>query len=166
MCKNKTMLNFKIEKATETDVEQIIQLWIQLMQLHQTFGTSCFSGFEKFQQDYETLMQARIVTNDNAVLVAKADGKVVGFVTAEISTSVFSESNNEIMLCKVDDIMIDENFRRQKIGYALIDNLKDWAARFDAYSIELKVFANNKQGLLFYDALGFEETFKTMRLNY
>jgi ribosomal protein S18 acetylase RimI-like enzyme len=159
-------MNCKIEQATEADVPQIVQLWIELMKLHQTFGTLCFSGFEKFKTDFETLLQAKIMMNDDIVLVAKFDDKVVGFITAEITTTIFSDHNHEINLCKVDDIMVDEKYRRQKIGYALIDNLKDCAARFDAYSIELKVYAKNEKSQLFYAAIGFEETFKTLRLNF
>ena len=76
--------------------------------------------------------------------------------------------NNAIPIAKerityfIDDIVVDNNFRRKGIGKALYEYLLDIAKSDNVDSIELNVWAFNKSALKFYESLGM--TVKNMKL--
>ena len=80
-------------------------------------------------------------------VVALADGSVAGFAVA---SWLHLEAAAEI-----EGLVVDEKYRRQGIGSALIGTCMEWAAKSGASSMRLEVRASNAAALLLYQCHGF-----------
>lgn len=83
-----------------------------------------------------------------AVLVAEADGEVVGFVHA-------TATENEGAILR---LYVDPEHRREGHGRRLVEGVREEMAVHDVDRISAMVLAKNSIGNAFYEALGFEQT--------
>jgi len=62
----------------------------------------------------------------------------------------------------IDNVVVEEKFRRAGIGRALVEKAHEWAVAEGAESIELNVWEFNQEAIEFYRALGYEITSRKM----
>jgi len=62
----------------------------------------------------------------------------------------------------IDNVVVEEKFRRAGIGRALVEKAHEWAVAEGAESIELNVWEFNQEAIEFYRALGYETTSRKM----
>ena len=88
------------------------------------------------------------------VLVAEADGTVIGLATGQLIIST-AEGGPALL---VEDVMVASNWRGQGIGRGLIYKLAQWAVDHDAHRLQLLADRNNSAGLDFYRKIGWQAT--------
>jgi ribosomal-protein-alanine N-acetyltransferase len=100
------------------------------------------------RSDYERLVTVALEGSlIRCSLVAQCAGSVVGFAVASWLPQEAA--------AEVESLVVDENYRRQGIGSALIEACVAWAAGGGATSIRLEVRASNAAALALYHRHGF-----------
>lgn len=124
----------QIEKATLTDIHSIERL------LYYCVGDSAKREAREYLENENTL-----------TLLAKSNGKDVGFITVLISFDS----------CDLLDIAVDESYRRKGIGKALFEKMLELTK---VKSVILEVRESNTGARKFYERLSFKKI--SVRKNY
>jgi ribosomal protein S18 acetylase RimI-like enzyme len=111
---------------------------------------------EQVADAYLELMFRRCRLFDGSVLVAEADGAVVGFVTvwARYRSAEFDDDPGEQGF--VSDLVVSEGYRRRGIGRALLRAAEARARESGARTLRLSVKAGNAGARSLYASEGFE----------
>jgi ribosomal protein S18 acetylase RimI-like enzyme len=92
-----------------------------------------------------------------ALLVAEAQGKLVGFINVMLLRS----ANIPLMVPRqyavIDNLAVGESYRRYGIGRALMNRAEAWAKEKGAASMELNVYRFNQSAQKLYETIGYEE---------
>jgi GNAT superfamily N-acetyltransferase len=88
------------------------------------------------------------------VLVAEADGAVVGMATGQLVISTAEGG----AACVVEDVVVTAGWRGHGIGGWLIDQVAKWAAARGATRLQLVADRENQAALGFYDRHGWRRT--------
>ena len=93
-----------------------------------------------------------IASHDSVVLVAEADGGLVGFITAyqDLHSVRFGYR------AWVEDLAVDPESRSRGVGKRLLDAAKDWARERGATHLELDSADARKDAHRFYEREGAE----------
>jgi ribosomal protein S18 acetylase RimI-like enzyme len=91
---------------------------------------------------------------DAVILVAEAEGRVVGMCTVQLTASTARGG----LSAGIEDVVVDETVRGRGIGRALLAGAEAWARRRGAVRIALLADETNLPALDFYDRLGFTRT--------
>lgn len=124
----------QIEKATTADIHSVERL------LYYCVGDSAKREAGEYLENENTL-----------TLLAKSDGKDVGFITVLIFLDC----------CDLLDIAVDENYRRQGIGKALFEKMLELTK---VTTVTLEVRESNSGAREFYERLSFKKI--SVRKNY
>lgn len=96
-----------------------------------------------------------------ALFVADLEGLVIGFVTARIEPASAAVRWRWFQIetpqrpGSIGDLFVDEAYRRQGVGAALVATVRQWLRHAGATRIELTVLAQNPAGQAFWEAVGF-----------
>lgn len=144
------MSTVKISPLTKIDKGQIKRINQLIAQL--------FGGFNHSLS--ETYLD-RVMKNPNSKLFAAFyDGTMVGMVLVHIYTSLSRKA------AILDELVVDTQFKRQKIGREMIDAAKKWAVENNADCLECTTRVKNKPAIRFFSKLGFyDRNQKAFRLN-
>jgi ribosomal protein S18 acetylase RimI-like enzyme len=99
-------------------------------------------------------LQLMLATPQARVLVAEAEGKVIGMATGQLTIST-AEGGPALL---VEDVVVDVAWRGRGIGRRLLTELGDWAVAHNAHRLQLLADRNNATGLDFYRSLGWQVT--------
>lgn len=102
----------------------------------------------------EALVQKRLQELDckrEVIYVAEIDGKLVGYVHAEIYKLLYFESMVNIL-----GLAVSTEYRRQGIGRALMLQAESWAKKQGIRKIRLNSGGERKEAHEFYRAQGFD----------
>lgn len=91
---------------------------------------------------------------DAVILVAEAEGRVVGMCTVQLTASTARGG----LSAGIEDVVVDETVRGRGIGRALLAAAEAWARGRGAVRIALLADETNLPALDFYDRLGFTRT--------
>jgi RimJ/RimL family protein N-acetyltransferase len=86
---------------------------------------------------------------DGLVLVAEADGEVVGNVLVSVDRNVVSAHIGTLSICVADE------WRDVGIGSALVRAAVDWARERGLLKVALGVFPDNERAIAVYERAGF-----------
>jgi [ribosomal protein S18]-alanine N-acetyltransferase len=84
-------------------------------------------------------------------IVAEEAGARIGYAVAQL---LLDGVDN---LCELEFLLVDENYRRQGVGRALLAAIRAWASGQGALRLVLEVRAGNAAARRLYRAEGFEE---------
>jgi ribosomal protein S18 acetylase RimI-like enzyme len=91
-------------------------------------------------------------TRPENVLVAEADGRVIGYGKIEHPTPLPSSAH----VWHVTGLAVDPGFEGRGAGRALMEALMDLARQHGGRRMTLRVFASNERAQRLYERLGFE----------
>jgi GNAT superfamily N-acetyltransferase len=91
-----------------------------------------------------------IAADDAAVLVADADGALVGICTAYLDLNSVRFGKR----CWIEDLAVDPGWRSQGIGGAMLDAAREWAKAAGATHLELDTGLARGDAQRFYERQG------------
>ncbi|MCS6783646.1 MAG: GNAT family N-acetyltransferase [Candidatus Caldarchaeum sp.] len=137
-------------KASEKDIDRLIELNIRLKRLNEEFDP-LFKLREDIVEKSREYFQRALNSPDSVVVVAEDGGRVVGFIKADVVERLFYEPKIEGNI--VEFYLLPE-YRRKKLGAAMLDYvIKLLKERVDIITAEFP--ALNEIAVEFYSRLGF-----------
>ena len=94
-----------------------------------------------------------IGATDARVIVAEHEGQVIGWTSIEVFDHFYLDKCAEI-----SGFVVDERFRGQGVGHALMQEAERWTAAHGLDTLRLKTNVMRKDAHRFYEGLGFERT--------
>ncbi|TQF77759.1 GNAT family N-acetyltransferase [Elioraea sp. Yellowstone] len=91
---------------------------------------------------------------DAVILVAEAEGRVVGMCTVQLTASTARGG----LSAGIEDVVVDQVWRGRGVGRALLVAAEAWARGRGAVRLALLADETNLPALDFYDRLGFART--------
>ena len=145
-----------VRLATEKDIEKINDLRRQVNELHVKGRPDVFkAGFGQELQDFAyTLMNGE----NSDILVVERDGVICGMACVDYVCKPETPYGMARQFYHVQEIAVDEVFRRQGVARELFEFMKADAEKRSLSKIELDVWAFNESAIEFYEAIGFKET--------
>jgi ribosomal protein S18 acetylase RimI-like enzyme len=149
-----------IRQAIHADIEAISALYTEFYQ----YNAEQQSNYYVAAVEDGYYPKSVIDSHSGDILVAEADGCIVGFIhIEEESTPPYPSVVPHRFACIVDLIVTQES-RRNGIGQLLLEEAKRWAKSRGLAYLELMVLEGNETGKSFYESEGFSTASRTMRL--
>lgn len=150
-----------IRKLELKDYDSAKKLVYQVHKIHYENRNDIYTDGNPFPKEY-----FNNIINDNKYLnyVYEENNQILGLLIASKKT------NNNVPIAKlrttyfIDDIVVDNNYRRKGIGKILYNYLLEKAKNNKIDSIELNVWSFNKDAIKFYEELGM--SVKNMKLEH
>ncbi len=136
-------MDFTVRKADLSDVSVVNEMIHKLAEF-ENMADLC-------TLDDETLSGLMSEQNGLSVLIAEADGKVVG-ITAYHFFKIATFSGKRVLY--IEDIFIDEEYRHMGIGSAFFKKCKQIAREENCHRLEWKCLAWNSSARKFYQKTG------------
>jgi GNAT superfamily N-acetyltransferase len=134
-------MEIRIRKGAENDVVTLVSLLQGLFALE--------TDFQADTDNYRSGLML-LLGGTGTVLVAEANGAVVGMVTAQIVVST-SAGGYSVLL---EDMYVAAGMRRRGIGTKLLNEGLAWGWEQGARRVQLVAAASNKGALMFYRQAG------------
>lgn len=155
----------QIQKATPEHLDEIVSLWLKLMNLHKELDPNFFADTDNSVEEYKMDLDWNLRDTMSVLFIATCNNKIIGYVTANISWFKYS-SYNLSNYCTIGDIMIDENYRHSGIGKLFLVEIKKWAKSESTHKIVLDVFSKNTKAISFFKNQGFNDNFNNLILEF
>ena len=144
-------IDVEIDEALASDENDILALQGKL--LGSLFENNEYDAQWVFSDDGGRMrFRSRIADDDGAYFVARAGGRIVGFITG----GVFPDS---LMLKQrrayLGNVFVEEHLRRRRIGSRLIERFVQWVESRGVTNILVEVRADHEGTIALYKSLGF-----------
>ena len=142
--------------AEEKDLDRVNELRKQVNDIHVEGRPDVFkAGFGTELRDF-----ARVIMNgeNSNIVVAERNGIICGMACVDYVNKLETPYGNARRFYHVQEIAVDEAFRRQGVARELFEFMKADAERRSLSKIELDVWVFNESAIEFYEAVGFKET--------
>ncbi len=149
----------EIRKAQEQDIDAILELNRQIGEIHFEQAPQVFCPPSPEERAF---LLTAIAAEGRLFCVAEQEGAVVGFLTARIDINETIPFLSKQPICRIGTVVVDEGYRSQGIGKALIAHCDEWGKVQGAHQIRLEVMAFNERAKALYEALGFKMLSQTM----
>ena len=151
-----------IRRAVLADTEAIGRLWEKLVRYHQRISPDLPRAAANGARVYARNMANRLSDSHTCVFVADHEGVIVGYVlgvVVDLAPEMFEQEAGGFLA----DIFVEEDYRRQGVGRALVMSLRDWFKQRQLKHFEWHVAYENQEGLAFWHAINGRELMVRMR---
>ena len=143
----------KIRRAIETDIPRILELLVQVNNVHQVRRPDLFLA-DKTKYNAEQLRDI-LKSDETPVFVATDDADIVqGYGFCVLQPHIGNNNQPDHITLYIDDICVDQVARGQHIGHAIYEHIADYARSIGCYNITLNVWEGNDAARAFYESLG------------
>lgn len=140
-----------IRNMNENDYAEFDALMAKLHELHATQRPDVYLPVPHIYS--EDVFRNEILNPEtHFAFCAVSDGKIVGICTAEKRHRSMMKNMKTVY---IDDVFVEESFRRRGIAKMLAEKVISEAKSFGAERVDLTVWEFNKNAREFYEALGF-----------
>ncbi len=158
-------MTWSIREAVASDYDDLCVLFDQVDTFHRDNLPAIFQKPRGGVRATEYVL-GLIADETVGLFVAQVSSQLVGLICV-----VIKESSDIPILVRrrygiVDNLLVDEAFRRAGIGQALMEKAQRWAMARGAESIELTVWEFNQGAIEFYQTLGYETVSRKMRKRF
>lgn len=143
----------KIRRAENKDAEKILDLLMQVLNIHAAIRPDVFIPDTTKYTESELYDMFKDDTRPVFVAVSD-DDKVLGYAFCVLKKQPFSNNMVPFTSLFIDDLCVDESCRGMHIGQKLFDFVKDHAKALGCYEITLNVWEGNDAARGFYENLG------------
>jgi GNAT superfamily N-acetyltransferase len=153
-----------IRNAVAADAVAIGKLWEKLVAYHQQIDHDMPRATLHGASLYARSLSSRLEDSHTRVLVAEENGRIVGYVlgvVVDLVPEMFEQEAGGFLA----DIFVEEAYRGQGIGTALVNALTDWFRQKGLNHYEWHVAAGNTEALAFWSSLGGRNWQIRMRAN-
>ena len=141
-----------IRKATHNDIPRILELLSQVNDVHAE-GRPDF--FIKGKRKYNEEDLLKIINDDTTpVFVCEENDDIKGYAFCVIQDLSQCDNLRPDKSLYIDDICVDENYRRHGVGKMLYENVVQFAKEEKCFNITLNVWAKNPGAQAFYESMG------------
>jgi len=135
------MYNVLIRKLKKDDIDSLDELYFHFWNEH-----------SNLQRMYEKFCE--LSDDDNYIfLVAEVNNTIAGSILGIICHELYGECKPFLLM---EDLIVDNNFRKMGIGKRLINELEKIAREKNCYQILFITEANRKDTIKFYESIGFD----------
>lgn len=143
---------------SDTDATQLRACMIELQDFERELD-SRMPGGEEIADDYIVQMLQRCRQCDGEVLVADADGEIVGYVTILNRVQSDDLDDGDIEFGLVADLVVRKAFRGRGLGRELMAAAEACARQNDVRWLRISVMAANRGARQMYESMGFSEIY-------
>lgn len=145
----------KIRKAEIIDKEQIVELLMQMQELHCRNRPDIFKEKSKkeTEKEFDEIMENK---ERNITIVVNGDDKVCGLCIFKIKEVKDHPDLKDVKILYIEKIGVDEKCRRKGIGKLMMKEMKKVAKKLDCDRIELNCWSFNEGAIEFYKSQGME----------
>ena len=141
-----------IRKATHNDIPRILELLSQVNDVHAD-GRPDF--FIKGKRKYNEEDLLKIINDDTTpVFVCEENDDIKGYAFCVIQDLSQCDNLRPDKSLYIDDICVDENYRRHGVGKKLYEHVLQFAKEEKCFNITLNVWAKNPGAQAFYESMG------------
>ena len=141
-----------IRKATHNDIPRILELLSQVNDVHAE-GRPDF--FIKGKRKYNEEDLLKIINDDTTpVFVCEENDDIKGYAFCVIQDLSQCDNLRPDKSLYIDDICVDENYRRHGVGKKLYEHVVQFAKEENCFNITLNVWAKNPSAKAFYESMG------------
>ncbi len=148
--------------AARADLPAVNQLRKQVNDLHVAGRPEIFKP--DFPAELRDYLYAVFDDSGKDVVVAELDGAILGFATLNSVHRPETPYMYERHFLDVDEFCVAESARRQGVGRALTDFIRNIAKSRGFSRVELNMWEFNRDALAFYEAVGFSTYRRYMEL--
>ena len=145
-----------VRLATEKDIEKVNELRRQVNEIHVTGRPDVFKA--GFGQELQNFAYTLLNGENSDILVVEREGVICGMACVDYVCKPETPYGLSRKFYHVQEIAVDEVFRRQGVAGELFEFMKEDAQKRGLNKIELDVWAFNESAIEFYEAIGFKET--------
>lgn len=141
-----------IRKAKENDIPRVLDLLSQVNDVHAE-GRPDF--FIKGKRKYNESDLVKIISDENTpVFVCEEDDDIKGYAFCVMQDLSKCHNLHPDKSLYVDDICVDEKYRRQGVGRKLYDFVIQYAKNEGCFNVTLNVWDKNPEAKAFYEDMG------------
>jgi GNAT superfamily N-acetyltransferase len=144
-----------------SDHAQLQALFEELDRLHRDGAPWLLQKPSRNPRPLEWL-QTLLASNNSALFVADA-GACVGLATVHLRESPSFETFIRQQHAVIEDLIVQGDWRRQRIARRLYEACEEWALERKASWIEVNVYEFNAEAYNFYASVGLGTTMRRMR---
>jgi ribosomal protein S18 acetylase RimI-like enzyme len=149
-----------LRPATPDDAALLAQLSQDVHRIHVANQPDFFKPIRPDDPELIAFYENQIATV--TCIIAEVDGEPVGYMMCQIVNrpeNVFSYAQSRL---HIDHMSVNEGYRSQGIGKALMDRAYELARQHQVDSLTLSVWAFNTDAQRFYVNNGFENAYQVM----
>lgn len=141
-----------IEKAKKEQAKEIVALLKYICDIHRKGRPDVFiSGQPKYDEE----AVCRLIDDEKyQIITAEDDGKVIGYMIAEIVDGAGHPHIRAAKTLYIDDICVDKEYAHKGVGTALFEEAKRIGKESGCERIDLNVWAFNGAAIEFYKKMG------------
>jgi ribosomal protein S18 acetylase RimI-like enzyme len=152
------MDNIAIRRATSSDVEGIVRLRLLSQEHSEESNPSIWRITEEGKKLLEQKVENDLADSNVCVMVAEANGEIMGFVQGEVATR---GDYTPRTVGHVSLIYILKQFRRKGVGRHLMKKLCEFFDSNKAEHLTVRYIIGNREAEGFWRRLGFEPIITT-----
>lgn len=145
-----------IRKGTKSDAPLLARLNAAVQSMHYEQVPTFFKPPQADNPDLIALFVDRLNREDHIVYIAELDGQAVGHVVCVVQRRPDNPFTFAVNRLHIDEMSVDERYRRQGIGSALMNQVFELVRERDLSQVTLNVWQFNEQAIAFYRRHGFD----------
>lgn len=152
-----------IRRAQRSDVPSLVGLWRDVDDLHARLWPSFFRA-GRDHTGRTAAIEAALRSSDHVLLVAEADGRVLGLIQAQMFDTPDAPMLVRRRRLHVEELVVAPGARRRGVGGRLVREAIRWGSERGANQVVLVVWGGNARAERFYRALGFRAVHRVLSL--
>lgn len=152
-----------IRKATEVDIDSILDINVEVQDLHQMLRPAEFKPGA--MDDLRATFLGILSSQGLALVVVELEGDVVAYTLFEVCRLPENAFKRKRDFLLVHQIAVKSRCRRKGIATALFLHIRECAAESGLARIEIDVYSRNAEARLFYQSVGFSAYREIMEIN-
>jgi GNAT superfamily N-acetyltransferase len=152
------MDNLIIRRAASSDVERIVELGLLLQKHAEKSNSLVWRITEEGKKLIKQKVEADLVDSNVLVLLAEADGDVIGYVRGEVTRR---SDHMPRTVGQVSLMYVVKQFRRKGVGRRMMEELCKFYNSNKTEDLTVRYIIGNKEAERFWTKLGFEPMIMT-----
>ena len=146
----------KIVKPQLAELPELIKLWKGQYKYHHNLDSIYYvSTSSPLRKKFREYLEKAINKNRPNILVARKRGKLVGFITYEVTKADYFDTNIE-KYGEVIELFVSENYRKKGVGKKLLQGAEAYFRQNGIEWIELQVSTFNRNAISAYKHLDYQ----------